>query len=252
MKFRSALLASRGFAALALAYFAYEDLPQGIDLQMEYFEEAVDWLCRHPLVIKNGIGVIGVSKGGALALDMAVKCPQVKAAVSINGQAIHNTGIHHYKGEPQFVLNPIGDEHITQTEEGMVFGQSFIVTEENKQHVIPVEAAENARFLLIHSGDDPTTPTCHFEAIIERLKVHGKTNYELLFYPKAGHLIEPPYTPHCRVCYAKIIGDLMLYGGETKAHSIAQEHSWSRLLSFLREELTAPRNDGRQPTSSKL
>jgi len=38
MKFRSALLASRGFAALALAYFAYEDLPQGIDLQMEYFE----------------------------------------------------------------------------------------------------------------------------------------------------------------------------------------------------------------------
>ena len=42
-----------------------------------FLQEAVDWLCRHPLVIKNGIGVIGVSKGGALALDMAVKCPQV-------------------------------------------------------------------------------------------------------------------------------------------------------------------------------
>ena len=36
--FRSALLASRGFAALALAYFDYDDLPSSMDLQLEYFE----------------------------------------------------------------------------------------------------------------------------------------------------------------------------------------------------------------------
>lgn len=51
MEFRSGLLASRGFAALALAYFAYEDLPRTLDqLDLEYFEEAAELLLRHPKV----------------------------------------------------------------------------------------------------------------------------------------------------------------------------------------------------------
>ena len=37
-EFRAALLASRGFAALALAYFAYEDLPAKFEFNLEYFE----------------------------------------------------------------------------------------------------------------------------------------------------------------------------------------------------------------------
>ena len=36
--FRAALLASRGFAALSLAYFDYEDLSSNMNLQLEYFE----------------------------------------------------------------------------------------------------------------------------------------------------------------------------------------------------------------------
>jgi hypothetical protein len=38
LEFRSALLASRGIAALALAYFAYDDLPTTFALNVEYFE----------------------------------------------------------------------------------------------------------------------------------------------------------------------------------------------------------------------
>ena len=38
MIFRAALLAFRGFAALSLAYFDYEDLSSNMDLQLEYFE----------------------------------------------------------------------------------------------------------------------------------------------------------------------------------------------------------------------
>ena len=37
-EFRSALLASRGFATYSLPYFAYEDLPPTLlDLDLEYF-----------------------------------------------------------------------------------------------------------------------------------------------------------------------------------------------------------------------
>lgn len=51
IEFRAGLLASRGFAVLALAFFAYEDLPKGLtQLDLDYFEEAVELLLRHPKV----------------------------------------------------------------------------------------------------------------------------------------------------------------------------------------------------------
>ena len=37
-EYRAALLASRGLAALALAYFGYDDLPAGITLDLDYFD----------------------------------------------------------------------------------------------------------------------------------------------------------------------------------------------------------------------
>ena len=45
MEHRSALLASRGIASLALAFFAYEDLPSDMSsLDIGYFEEAADYV----------------------------------------------------------------------------------------------------------------------------------------------------------------------------------------------------------------
>ncbi len=38
VEFRAALLASRGFTTLALAYFGYDDLPKGLQIDSEYFE----------------------------------------------------------------------------------------------------------------------------------------------------------------------------------------------------------------------
>lgn len=36
-EYRAAMLASRGFTTLALAYIGYDDLPQGMELDLEYF-----------------------------------------------------------------------------------------------------------------------------------------------------------------------------------------------------------------------
>jgi cephalosporin-C deacetylase-like acetyl esterase len=41
-------------------------------------QEAVIWLSNHPLVLKNGIGVVGVSKGAGLALQMAIMSDLVR------------------------------------------------------------------------------------------------------------------------------------------------------------------------------
>lgn len=54
VEFRASLLAAHGFAVLALAYFAYEDLPERLaDVDLEYFEEAANLLLAHPKVLKN-------------------------------------------------------------------------------------------------------------------------------------------------------------------------------------------------------
>lgn len=48
---RASLLANKGFVVLALAYMGYEDLPKGPKkLDLEYFEEAVTYLRKHPEV----------------------------------------------------------------------------------------------------------------------------------------------------------------------------------------------------------
>ncbi|XP_019326365.1 PREDICTED: uncharacterized protein LOC103895438, partial [Aptenodytes forsteri] len=88
IEFRAGLLASRGFAVLALAFFAYDDLPRTLaQLDLEYFEEAAELLLRHPKVRGPGLGVVGVSKGAEVALAMAAFLPQVAATVWINGTA---------------------------------------------------------------------------------------------------------------------------------------------------------------------
>ena len=40
-------------------------------------QEAVNWLSRHPRVVKYGIGVIGTSKGASLAMQMAIESEKV-------------------------------------------------------------------------------------------------------------------------------------------------------------------------------
>nr|XP_045058033.2 acyl-coenzyme A thioesterase 2, mitochondrial isoform X2 [Desmodus rotundus] len=48
-EYRASLLAGKGFAVMALAYYNYEDLPKGMEnLHLEYFEEAVNYLLSHP------------------------------------------------------------------------------------------------------------------------------------------------------------------------------------------------------------
>ncbi|XP_066268534.1 bile acid-CoA:amino acid N-acyltransferase-like [Branchiostoma lanceolatum] len=153
---RAALLASRGFAALALAYFNYDDLPKDVtDIDLDYFEEATDWLLRQPSVLGPGVGALGISKGGEIALAMAV----------------------------------------------------------------------------------------HLDKSIARMKAHGKTNFTRLTYEGAGHVIEPPYTPHCST--GNLNGVFTAFGGNPKDVVAAQEDSWFKILGFLRRHLDKKRTDSR-------
>ncbi|XP_035301464.1 acyl-coenzyme A thioesterase 5-like isoform X2 [Cricetulus griseus] len=99
-EYRASLLAGKGFAVMALAYYNYDDLPKDMDItHLEYFEEAVNYLLSHPQVKGPGIGLLGISRGGELCLSMASFLKGITAAVIINGSATNIVGKLCYKDE---------------------------------------------------------------------------------------------------------------------------------------------------------
>ncbi len=80
---KAAWLAAHGYVALALAYFRYDDLPRDLEnIPLEYFGKALSWLMQQPGVVADKIGVVGTSRGGELALQLASMYPQIKAVVA--------------------------------------------------------------------------------------------------------------------------------------------------------------------------
>ena len=86
VEFKAALLTSHGFAALALAYIGYDDLPAfPLYHEMEYFEDAANWLSSHPKVLPHGIGIHAICYGAMIALLMAnLQMKLVKAIAAIS------------------------------------------------------------------------------------------------------------------------------------------------------------------------
>ncbi|KAH0621094.1 hypothetical protein JD844_022121 [Phrynosoma platyrhinos] len=235
-EFRASLLASKGFVVLALAYFAYDDLPQTLtEVNLEYFEEASILLLKHPKVKGPGLGVIGLSKGAEIALAMATFLPQILATVCINGAtSIINTSLHFRNVHIPAV--PHAQEKILITETGLFASLHVMGDPQNERYqasAIPVEKAQGPVLFIVGEADEALKSMLYAEAAIARAKKYGKNNCTLLSYPGAGHLIEPPGSPLCYVSRMQQSSLPIQWGGKIEPHVKAQEHSWKEILKFL-------------------
>jgi len=250
VEFKASLLASHGFAALALAYFAYDDLPDNhSSLDMEYFEEAANWLSNHPKVLPHGIGVHAICFGSWIALLMAsLRMNAIKTVVAISPIVVAWCTPFYYKGNYSDVI-PLENTKKIRTEDGRVWRHSFSTVTDCKPQVskypaiTPVENISCPVLLVFGTGDLNVNSDFATELIFDRLKTHGKEHLcSILCYPEAGHLIEPPYTPHCYASFSGITAewtgdDYLVWGGEMNAHTKAQEDAWPKILSFLQRNL---------------
>ena len=239
MEFRAALLASHGFAVLALAYFAYDNLPNNLQLNLEYFSDAVDWLEAQPMVLKNSVGIIGVSLGANLACISPLLNSKVKAVVSINGTHYLFGATFHYKGQ-KVPSRPVDASKIKITPNGAVSSPLSPVSghPDIENCLLKIQqAAPSTSFLFIHGGSDNNTDPEHGFVLASRLNTSGHQRSRLLIYPGAGHLIEPPYTPLNRYVFFKTYGDIVDYGGDMRMHAFAQESSWKEIITFLQHIL---------------
>ncbi|XP_058235620.1 acyl-coenzyme A thioesterase 5 [Hemibagrus wyckioides] len=238
---RASLLANKGFVVFALAFYGYQDMPKTVDkLDLEYFEEGVRFLQMQPKVKKSGIGIVSISKSGDLALSMASFLPDISATVCINTCNANSVFPLHYKDTiiPGFVGSK---KRITVTKSGILDIRDILndpmEEEKTRATVIPIERA-GCRFLFIVSGDDRNWNSAFFaQQACNRLKAHGKANYDLVTYPTAGHFMEVPYMPHHPSGLHAAVNQVVVFGGEPKAHADAQVNAWGKIQSFLKSHL---------------
>ncbi|XP_068236034.1 acyl-coenzyme A thioesterase 1-like [Palaemon carinicauda] len=251
MEFRSALLASRGIASLALAYFGMDDLPKGTGLfDLEYFEEAINVLLSQESVIKDRCGIVSVSKSTDISLALATCLSQVKAVVCISGTPIPLDSTITYRGKTLVEGVKVGVEHMRIDEEGRIYPKRELYQEDQggpfHPQFIPIEKADDGTFFLAVAGDDDAWATDLTTLWLkQRMDAFCKTNYEVVIYPGAGHLIEPPYGPliyHSYLRYLpvadeagaeKMVGQRILWGGNAKDMCDAQEDLWLRMRKFI-------------------
>ncbi|XP_006973122.3 acyl-coenzyme A thioesterase 1 [Peromyscus maniculatus bairdii] len=238
LEYRASLLAGKGFAVMALAYYNYDDLPKDIDnLHLEYFEEAVNYLLRHPQVKGPGVGVLGISKGGELGLAMASFLKGIKAAVIINGSVAAVGNTINYKDE---TIPPVSllRNRVRMTKDGLqdvVEGLQSPLVEQKS--FIPVERADTTFLLIVGQDDHNWKSEFYANEISKRLQAHGKEKPQIICYPEAGHYIEPPYFPLCRAGMHLLVGANITFGGEPKPHAMAQLDAWQQLQTFFHKHL---------------
>ncbi|CAK8682701.1 unnamed protein product [Clavelina lepadiformis] len=240
LEFKAALFASHGFATLALPYFGIEGLPDHwFNLKMEYFQRAVQFMCNHCSVIgKAGIGIVGVCKGGQIALCMADCIQGVRCVVAVNC-AVYSAHNHHMYGSQMWPAVLGNFETSIEKSGARVTRNCFHYFTPDKEEftssIFRFYQRPHIGIMYIASLDDGNVPSEYFANTAEiLLKRERHPNYVILRYPGAGHLLEPPYVPHCEY---GVFGDFGLahWGGSPLLHCRAQEDAWTKQLNFLRK-----------------
>jgi dienelactone hydrolase len=230
----AAWLASHGYAALALAYFRYEDLPAQLEaIPLEYFGQGVAWMRQRPEIAPERIGVLGTSRGGELALQVASLYSQLKAVVAY---------------VPANVRYPAccGDTRAPYAWTLAGRPLPFVMprlrrdAELQRDAAIEVEKASGP-ILMISGNDDGVWPSSDMaNAVMGRLKLnHFAYHYEHLRYPHAGHRAgHPSITPewHGAIRHP-VSGREVHWGGTPQGNAESSLDASPKVLEFLRQSL---------------
>ncbi len=243
---RAALLASHGFAALALAYFKTEGLPERLEnIPLEYFENSINFMNQHSKV--RGVSLMGTSRGGELALLLGTLYPinkiiaYVPSAATYGGVPDETRPSWTLQGTPLPIAPFPSRAEIAQNikQEAPISITPFFLKGMQDQNafekaLIPVEKI-TADILLISGEEDAMWPSTHYCNLIMKRLENSSIKREHLSYPHAGHTIQPPYVPTTRSCTFHPVNDALYeLGGTPEATAFANEDSWKKILAFLK------------------
>jgi dienelactone hydrolase len=259
----AAMLASRGFACLALAYFNYPGRPpELVDQPLEYFGQALEWLAARPQVRAEAIAVLGHSRGGELSLLLGATFPAVQAVVAVvpsgyiwgaarvdwsegaawtwQGTALPRVPVRE-EDEADRDADVTADGAIRLTP-GFRAALAHASPEELADAEIPVERT-NGPILIVCGEADDMWPAIELTDVVLRRTTEAGFAHPVhrLAYPDAGHLITLPYLP-VRTSGNHPLGGCFAYGGTGAGTAAARAAAWPEMLAFLNTSLGAPAN----------
>jgi dienelactone hydrolase len=234
----AAWLASHGYAALALAYFRYDDLPAKLEgIPLEYFQSALEWMSRRPEILAGKLAVSGTSRGGELALQLGSMFPAIHAVVAYvpsntrrpaccGGNAVPYAWT--WRGQPLPFL-PLGAGPLSDLA---------------PRAAIEVERAKGPILMISGEEDGVWRSWMMAGMVVSRLKA-ARFPYEVvsLKYADAGHSAgRPDITPawHAGV-RQPLSGREMDLGGSPQGDAESSLDAMPKVLEFLRRNLLEAR-----------
>ena len=211
------------------------------------------------------IAVIGLSRGGELALLLGATNPAIRAVVAGAPSGIVYGGVKSnssdfslsswtYNGEPFpyvpykptfFDMMIFWGKWLTHTPFSST--PAFLKTLKRSKQVteatIPVEKIQGP-VLLVSGQKDQLWPSTRFaELVMERLRSRNHPYpYRHLSYEEAGHFVCFPYgLPSLppMTTLSPMPGMLIAFGGTPSVQAAAATDSWQQILAFLKESLYA-------------
>jgi len=252
----AALLASKGYVTLALAYFGVEGLPKNLEnIPLEYFQEATKWLKKLPYVNGN-ISLIGHSRGGELALLLGAIFDDYQSIIASAPSTYMTPGMRNgiFTSTSSWTLNQQPLPSITfkfrlQTIFSMlknwllkkpisylsIWDDTLKIQEKTENARISIE---NIRIpiMFIAGRDDQLWPSSQYVNAIENSLQNKHNRY--LYYENAGHFLSFPYSfvnLPANVFMNVGGGMTMTFGGFKQANAKAAKNSWEEILTFLKE-----------------
>lgn len=252
----AALLASRGFAVLALALYNYKSLPEkGENIPLEGYRDAVHWLRRR--LGHDRIALRGGSRGAEGALLAAAHFPDlVKSVVAWVPTPMHLNASSAPPDAPVPLYTRGGEaipyasvdfplDRLTQPTRfetpfrpAPFFMACWKDPANMERFTIPFERIR-VPVLLISGTADEMWPSAYAGAVIAaHLRSRARHGHvEHLDNPGAGHTFHVPnVVESCSAATFHLINRMWLStGGTPRANAQAARRSWDRYVAFLRE-----------------
>jgi dienelactone hydrolase len=251
------MLASHGFATLAIAYFGPPGLPQTlVNIEVETVERAVAWLHDRGDVGAETVAVMGQSRGSELAFLAGALLDHVGAVVAFapSGVSWPGLGPRGPLAAPSWMFRgqiiPFANMGTMRPPEGIQAGgplalrPMFEPALENKDAVhaaeIPVERTKGP--ILMVSGElDAMWPSTPMAEMVQRRATDADFGHQVIHlrYPDGGHLCAGasgiPIGTEVR--QHPLTGGFYAFGGSRAGNARARSDSWPRVIEFLADAL---------------
>lgn len=241
----AAWLASHGFVAMSVAYYRMPGLPKDlVRVPIDPVRRAVDWLQAQRFVDPSGIGVLGGSWGGAIAMAAASHDPRLHAVVSFVGSPAPFRGIQRDVAPADF--RAVDETGLTLAGKDLPFlpyrEDARWLDEQDAQAqaqlsaaMLPIEKIQGP-LMLVAGGDDQLGASGEMMAVAQRyLARHPRTYSDrFLYFSDAGHLISPLWQP---TTYRHDLGPHLKVGGTPLGYARADRESGAAVIAFLRSAL---------------